>query len=78
MGKVVRLENARQVARIFYVYYQNSTYLALDASRMTKTQAINLLPTPTPNFIQQTARSADEAIQRVKDLQAETLLSSPL
>ncbi|MBO3462971.1 hypothetical protein G7B40_001660 [Aetokthonos hydrillicola Thurmond2011] len=79
MAKIINLENARQSLKLFYVYYQNNIYTAVDVSKKkTKNDRIALLPIPTPNFVQQTARNKEEAIALVKQFQAESLLSSPL
>lgn len=77
MGKVVLLETARISTRLWYVWFDGA-YQALDATGRSKAEAIALLPTPTPNFVQQIARNKDEAIELVKQQQAEALLSSPL
>lgn len=77
MGKVIQLETARISTRLWYVWFDGN-YQAMDMSGKSKGQAIALLPLPTPNFVQQVARNKDEAIQLVKDTQAEALLASPI
>lgn len=77
MGKLLYLENANQSARLWYAYYDGD-YQAVDVSGKSKQEAIALLPSPTPNFVQQVARNRDEAIQLVKQMQAQDLLASPV
>lgn len=77
MGKVILLETARVSTRLWYVWFVDG-YQAIDVSGKSRGDAIALLPTPTPNFVQQVARNKDEAIEKVKELQAEALLGSPL
>lgn len=77
MPKISYLDNARrQGLRLFYVYYHQKQYGAIDASDKTKSQAIALLPDGS-NFIMQQARNIEEAIALVKDQRAEDLLQSP-
>ena len=78
MGKLLSLENARSASKLFFVYYQDNIYVAVEVRKKTITDAIALLPTPTPNFVKQIARNKGEAVQLVKDTQAEALLGSPL
>lgn len=77
MGKVVLLETARISTRLWFVWF-DGVYDAIDATGKSKAEAIALLPLPTPNFVQQIARNKDEAIDLVKQQQAEALLASPL
>ena len=77
MGKLIQLETARTSTRLWYVWFVDG-YQAIDVSGKSKRDAIALLPIPTPNFVQQVARNKDEAIEKVKELQAEALLGSPL
>lgn len=77
MGKLLYLENANQSSRLWYAYYDGD-YQAVDVSGKSKREAIALLPSPTPNFVQQVARNRDEAIQLVKQMQAQDLLASPV
>ncbi|RUR76986.1 hypothetical protein PCC6912_39450 [Chlorogloeopsis fritschii PCC 6912] len=75
--KVVQLETARRSDRLFYVWFDGE-YQAIDVTGKSKTDAIALLPSPTPNFVQQVARNKDDAIAIVKDTQAQDLLASPV
>lgn len=78
MAKIFKLENARNSSRLWYVWLEGKTYMAKNMSGRSKAEAIASLPTPTPNFIQQVAKSKDEAIELAKSQAAETLLASPL
>jgi hypothetical protein len=77
MGKLLYLENGHITSRLWYAWFDGN-YQAIDVSGKTKAAALASLPTPTPNFVQQVARSKEEAIAFVKDMQAEALLASPL
>lgn len=77
MARIVYLENGSVSTRLWYCYYDGD-YQVVDVTGKTKAQAIASLPTPTPNFVQQLARNRDEAIQLVKDMQAQDLLASPV
>jgi hypothetical protein len=77
MGKLIQLETARIGTRLWYVWFVEG-YQAIEVSGKSRREAISLLPIPTPNFVQQVARNRDEAIEKVKELQAEALLGSPL
>lgn len=78
MSKVISLENGRTSAKVFMVYYSDKTYVAVNVTGLSKNDAIARLPDPTPNFIQQGARSSKEAVALVRDTQAEALLASPI
>jgi len=77
VGKLLYLENGNQSSRLWYVWFDGE-YQAIAVAGKSRIQAIASLPTPTPNFVQQVARNRDEAIQLVKDTQAEALLASPV
>lgn len=78
MAKIIQFENARNISKLWYVWFDEDGYQAMDMSGKNRVQAIASLPTPTPNFVQQVARNKDEAIQLVKDTQAEALLARPI
>jgi hypothetical protein len=77
MGKLLYLENANISFRLWYAWFDGE-YQAIDVSGKSRRDAIASLPTPTPNFVQQVGRNRDEVIQKVRDMQAEALLASPL
>jgi hypothetical protein len=78
LGKVLSLENGSKSTKVFLVYYATDTYIAVNVTGLSKSDAIARLPSPTPNFVYQSARSSVNAIALVKETQAESLLSSPL
>lgn len=78
MAKILRLEDGKNSSKLFYVYYSDSTYKAINVFGLSKDKAIALLPDPTPNFVQQVARNAKEAIALVEKTHSEALLSSPI
>ncbi|MBW4480749.1 MAG: hypothetical protein KME54_28900 [Tolypothrix brevis GSE-NOS-MK-07-07A] len=78
MSKILSLENGSKSTKLFLVYYATDTYVAVNVTGLSKGDAIARLPSPTPNFIYQSARSSANAIALVKNTQAESLLSSPL
>lgn len=77
MAKIIQFENGRNISKLWYVWFDGN-YQAIDVSGKSRVQALASLPSPTPNFVQQVARNKDEAIELVKDTQAEALLASPI
>ncbi len=60
--------------RVFVIFRHEGAHQILDVTRKTREEIIDMLPTPTPNFIRQPGLDKSEVLQNVIDQHLDVLL----